>query len=125
MGLTLEIKRNISLEDVETLLATLPRGRDPDEILIRLARNLGSKLFVHARVAALIVSVARRTKRLLVRDWHQDWKEHEIQEQFTASLPGLTAAVYSQKIDNERKETIPVALQRLRESPESVGGILE
>lgn len=120
----IDITTNDDLFTLETKLTGAGTIEIGKPITVRLSRKLRPDFFGESRVAALLATLSQRYA-LTVCDWHNEWKENEIEEHFRTSLVGITAALYSNRLTNVPGMEFPNSRDVLLERVAVAGGILE
>lgn len=114
-------------EDLFTLESKLTKGiKTPadEDVTVKLARNLRTDFFAEPRTVALLATLANRGP-LIVRDWHHQWDDGEIETHFRTALVGVGAMFLASKIKNIKGVPIPDARHSILEQIAIRGGLLE
>lgn len=72
-----------------------------------------------------LLSTAAQRGRLVVQDWHSEWKGGDAAEYFRGSPASFAAAIYASHLTNDKADEPPLTLKEIRSEVSADGGILE
>jgi hypothetical protein len=105
----IQITGSESLGSLEELLRDLNRRQAEDPRIVALARDVGSTLFVDARICSLLAAAARRGPLIVV-----DARGAEgAAQRFNQSLEGIAARVFASRIQDAKGNLLAAALGSL------------
>ncbi len=115
----IEASSKLSLPELEAALHRL-QDAGPQPTDIWLARDVGTKFFVHSRLLSLMATASRNGPVTIV-DWAASFPEN-WDKTFPTSIPALAALSYAERIINAKKEESPRSAESLRMAIERRGG---